>query len=281
MGGFELEPFIFQVTVSNNEIITLPFVEVLGVDFDCIVEWGDDNSNTILSHNDINRIHTYTTEGTYDISISGICPGFRVNNASIRNNIVSIIQFGTVGFRFLDFFGCNLLTTIPNGNPGLNTLVSVANFMRSTGITTIPADIFTFSPNILSFVDSFSFTNISSIPSALFDNNTVVQDFNSCFNGCINLTTIPSGLFDNNTEVINFGNTFRSCIGITSIPIGLFDNSPNVTTFEGVFRMPTTANALSGNAPELWTRIPIPAGTGAFRNCNNLTNFNDIPQDWK
>jgi len=281
MSGFEQEPFIFEVTVSNNETITLPFVEVSGVSFECTVDWGDSSSSTILAHNDINRIHTYTTAGTYPISISGICPGFRVNNASIRNNIISILQFGTVGFRFLDFFGCSLITTIPDGDVGFSNLLNVANFMRSTGITTIPANIFVFSPGLLSAVDAFSFTNITQIPSGLFNNNTVIQDFNSCFNGCVSLTEIPSTLFNNNTQAINFGNTFRSCINITSIPIGLFDSNQNVTTFEGVFRMPTTSNALTGNAPTLWTRIPEPAGTGAFRNCTGLDNFNIIPANWK
>jgi hypothetical protein len=50
-----------------------------------------------------------------------------------------------------------------------------------------------------------------------------------------------------------------------------------VTTFSQVYNMSSTSNALVGTAPELWNRVPTPAGTDAFRNCTGLTNFASIP----
>jgi hypothetical protein len=45
--------------------------------------------------------------------------------------------------------------------------------------------------------------------------------------------------------------------------------------------MPTPANSLTGNAPDLWNRTPAPLGTYAFRNCTGLTNYASIPVYWK
>jgi hypothetical protein len=45
--------------------------------------------------------------------------------------------------------------------------------------------------------------------------------------------------------------------------------------------MPSTSNAMSGTAPTLWLRPATPSGTAAFRNCEGLGNFNDIPSNFK
>lgn len=274
-------PFIFRVSVNNGEEITLPLFNAIGFPYNMVVDWGDGSTSTVTEFNSEDRIHQYQTAGSYEIAIYGNCPAFRVNNSPIRNNITEIIQFGDVRFRFLDFFGCSNITTLPPTTVGLSTLIDVSNFLRATGITTIPADIFSNSPNIIAFTDAFSFTQITSIPSTVFSQNVSAQSFNSTFNGCISLISIPSDLFVNNVNLLNLSSTFRSCISLTEIPSTLFDTNTNVNTFQNIFNMPTPTNALSGNAPELWLRVPIPNGLGAFRNCFGLTNYNDIPVDWK
>jgi hypothetical protein len=45
--------------------------------------------------------------------------------------------------------------------------------------------------------------------------------------------------------------------------------------------MSSTANALTGTAPELWLRTPTPAGTDAFNNCTGLANFASIPLNFR
>jgi hypothetical protein len=45
--------------------------------------------------------------------------------------------------------------------------------------------------------------------------------------------------------------------------------------------MSSTTNALTGTAPELWNRVPAPAGTDAFNNCFGLTNYASIPVNFK
>jgi hypothetical protein len=165
------------------------------------------------------------------------------------------------------------------GYRGLGNMISFSGFMRGTGITTIPSDIFSFSPLATTFSDIFSFTSITSIPSGLFTNNTQATSFGSAFSGCTLLNTYPSDLFDTNTSVLSFASTFRNCVALTQ-PLQ-FTNNTSVTIFDNVYNMPSTSNAMSGTAPTLWLRTPTPSGTAAFRNCTGLSNFAAIPSNFK
>lgn len=286
-GDEDILPFKIQVTISSpNTVFTLPLVNFGTFTPNISVGWGDGNTSTVTSITDSNRIHTYANVGVYEISIIGFMPGWKVNNnSSIRSLISGIIDFGRVGLRTLDFFGCSNITTIPAsstmeiGYEGLGEMVNFSGFMRGTGITTIPTDIFQLSPKAETFTDSFSFTSITTIPSGLFSQNTLASIFNSTFNGCVLLNSYPLDLFDNCPNAINFSSTFRNCRALTQ-PLQFTFNT-QVTTFSNIYNMSTTTNSMSGTAPTLWLRVPEPLGTAAFRNCIGLNNFNDIPTNWK
>jgi hypothetical protein len=151
--------------------------------------------------------------------------------------------------------------------------------MRNTGLTSIPSDLFAYSPNATTFTDTFTNTPITSIPTGLFDENTSATNFAACFSTCTSLSTVPSTLFDLNVNAISFASTFRNCYAITQ-PLQ-FTYNTSVSTFVNVYNMATTANAMTGTAPELWNRVPTPFGTDAFRNCINLSNYASIPTIWK
>jgi hypothetical protein len=279
-------PFVIRVQVTSGQAFTLPLVNFGAFTPNFTVNWGDGSENEVTSSTDTRRIHTYTTGGQYDIIITGFMPGWKVNNNSaIRNAIIQIIDFGRVGLRTLDFFGCINITSIPASSTmeveyrGLANMANFAGFMRGTGVTTIPTDIFSFSPNATTFSDIFSFTSITTIPSGLFNSNTSATSFASAFNGCTLLSSYSLNLFDNSPNVVNFSSTFRSCVSLTQ-PLQ-FNNNNLVTTFDNLYNMPSLSNAMSGTAPQLWTRTPTPSGTAAFRNCEGLGNFNDIPSNFK
>ena len=282
-------PFIFRITTTSaGTSFTLPIADYAGFSPNFTVNWGDGNTSSITSATDLDKTHTFSSAGTYDISISGLMPYFKVNNnASIRGLIVAIIQWGTVGLRTIDFYGCSNLTTIPGsaslslvgGYTGLANVVSFAGFMRNTGLISIPSDLFDYSPNATTFTDTFSNTPITSIPSGLFDTNVNATSFASCFFGCTSLNSVPLTLFDLNVNVISFLSTFRNCYSITE-PLQ-FTYNTSVTTFANVYNMATSSNAMTGTAPELWNRVPAPSGTDAFRNCLNLSNYASIPTIWK
>lgn len=284
-------PFVFRiVTTAPNTTFTVPLADYGGLSPSLTIAWGDStNSPLITSSASPDRIHTYASAGTYTITISGFMPGFRVdNNASIRSLITELVQWGIVGLRTVNFYGCVNLTSIPGsgslsgvgGYTGLAEVVSFASFMRGTRITSIPNDIFDYSPNATTFTDTFSgITTLTTVPSGLFDNVTLATTFASCFFACTALTTVPSDLFDLNTSVVNFSATFRNCLALTNIL--QFTNNTSVTIFNNVYNMSSSSNALTGNAPTIWLRSPLPAGTDAFNNCFGLSNYASIPSTFK
>lgn len=302
--GGDVRPFKFTIrTTASNQQFLLPLTAPGGKQPNVVVDWGDGSATTTITNaSSVDRYHTYSSANDYQITVSGYCPGFNVNNNSTYRSLYrSVDDWGQVSFEQIDFYGCNNLSTLPNDgnynatlNEGLNTVVRFDSTFRQTGITYIPAGLFDYATNVTSFTDTFLFcqgltspASNSGIPSGLFDNNIKVTNFSGTFNACLNLTTIPSGLFDNNTAVVNFSSVFRNCRKITSIPSNFFTYNQSVTTFSNAFNMATTANQLGGSTPqdlsgdEIWERTPRPTGTDCFAFCTGLTNFNSIDVDFK
>ena len=284
-------PFVFKITTTSaSTVFTTPLVDYGGLTPALYINWGDGSSSGLItSSSSSSRIHTYATVGTYTITISGFMPGFKVNNsASIRNLITELVQWGTVGLRTIDFYGCINLTSIPTssglgsvgGYTGLGEVINFTSLFQGTRISTIPSDLFAYSPKATTFANTFSSnTSITYVPSGLFDLVPLATSFASCFFSCTGLTTIPSTLFDKNTNAVNFSGTFYNCRALTTVL--QFTYNQNVTIFNNVYFMSSTTNALTGTAPEIWLRSPTPSGTAAFRNCTGLTNYASIPSNFK
>ena len=284
-------PFVFKVTTTTaNTVFTCPLTDFGGLTPNLVIDWGDGSSSPVITaSNSVNRVHTYVSAGTYTVTISGTMPGFQVNNnISIRNLITELVQWGTVGLRTVNFYGCINLTAIPGssslsgvgGYTGLIDVLNFSNFMNGTRITAIPSDIFDYSPNATIFASAFAtISTLTTVPSGLFDNVTSAVSFASCFFACTALTSVPSTLFDQNINVTTFSSTFRNCRALTNVLQFTFNT--NVSTFTQVYNMSSTSNALIGTAPEIWNRVPTPAGTDAFNNCTGLSNFASIPLNFK
>ena len=276
-----MEPFKFQLTVSAGQTYGLPLFSVAGTQPNIIVDWGDSSESTVTDVNDANRFHTYTSGGTYTVSIIGSLPGFRVDNDTYKLLYSAISEWGNVGLRSLNFYGCVNITSIPSATNGLSRVTQWNNTFRGTSITSIPSGLFAFSTSAYEFVDTFSFTKITSVPNNLFDNNTGVSSFASTFNACTSLISVPNELFRYNTTVINFSSTFRNNRALTNIPT--FQYNTNVSIFLNIFNMSSTNNGSSnwGTVEALWSRNPEPLGVNAFNNCTGVTNYNAIPINWK
>jgi hypothetical protein len=281
-GGGEILPFEFELTVGDNRLYELPIVTVDGTQPNIQVRWGDGSISPLIENvSDVERFHTYTSAGTYIVSVIGSLPGFRVDNSSYKLLYTNIINWGNVGLRSINFYGCTNITTIPAGADGLSRVTQFNNTFRNTGITSIPSDLFGSATSAQSFVDTFSFTRITTIPNNLFDSCINATSFSSTFNACTVLVSVPVELFRYNTKIINFSSTFRNNRALTNIPT--FQYNPNVTIFTNIFNMSSTTNGSSnwGNVEALWSRSPEPLGTAAFRNCTGITNYASIPVNWK
>jgi len=294
----QVRPFKFTIQItSNGTQFELPITAPNGKQPNITVSWGDaTGTSTIISNLSSERFHTYGAAGTYQVIVSGYCPGFSVGNEPLYKDLYkSVDDWGVVSFEEIDFYGCINLTALPSDvsnnailHDGLNSVKRFNSTFRQTGITIIPSGIFDYASNVSSFTNTFVFcTGITSIPSGLFDNNVVVTSFSGTFNALLNLTSIPTGLFDNNPLVINFESVFRNCRKIAGIPTEFFNGNQQVTTFSNAFNMATTSNLLAGvtpedaNGDEIFERASIPIGTNCFAFCSGLTNFASIPATFK
>ena len=195
--------FTTQWTVAGDataRTITLPLVQSRAegaLAYNCVVNWGDGSPlSTVTSYNDVNSVHTYASNGTYNVTITGTCEGWSFNGSGDVLKITSVVNWGSSnyfnGFKYLKngFKNCSNLTTLAPG-PILAS---------GTGILTD------------GFVYTFSATGITTVPVNLFDAHTSVTTsaFNNCFFNCASLATLPIDLFRYNTQASTFAfaNTF-------------------------------------------------------------------------
>ena len=86
-----------SVGSSGNKSINLPLFAD-GV-YNFVVDWGDGTSNTITAYNQPEKNHTYSSIGTYTITIKGICQGFQFQGGGDRLKILSILNWGDFQFK--------------------------------------------------------------------------------------------------------------------------------------------------------------------------------------
>ena len=127
---------------SDNKSINLPLLSD-GV-YNFVVDWGDGTSNTITAYNQPEKNHTYSSIGTYTITIKGVFQGFGFQGTGDRLKILSISNWGD--FEFKDsssgagyFLLCeNLDLSLVADIPNLGSCVDFEGCFNScTNITTI------------------------------------------------------------------------------------------------------------------------------------------------
>jgi hypothetical protein len=260
-----------------------------GFTYNMVVSWGDGTADsTVTAYNAASATHNYATGGTYQISITGTCGAFYINNGAVKLKLTKIIDWGSVGFTGLGlemaFYGCTNLTVIPSSPmPAAAGLTSLKYlFYGCTGLTSIPAGIFSNLTGITTFQGTFfNCTGLTgAIPTDLFRYNTAAYDyaFQSTFQGCNHLTgPIPADLFRYNTTVRNgaFIATFSGCAGLTSIPVDLFRYNTNARSFQNVFQ---NCSGLTGAIPTDLFRFNTLSTdfSFAFISCSGLAS---IPVD--
>ncbi|MFX1395974.1 MAG: BspA family leucine-rich repeat surface protein [Promethearchaeota archaeon] len=112
--------------VSNSSQIRLP-LEPSGK-YDFLVEWGDKTHDRIRSWNQLEVTHTYSSEGTYTVNITGIIIGWRFNNVGDQLKLLEIEHWGglRLGNSGSYFYGCNNL---------IITASDVLNLMGTTDLS--------------------------------------------------------------------------------------------------------------------------------------------------
>ena len=86
-----------SVGSSGNKSINLPLFSD-GV-YNFVVDWGDGTSNNITAYNQPEKNHTYSSIGTYTITIKGVFQGFGFQGTGDRLKILSISNWGDFEFK--------------------------------------------------------------------------------------------------------------------------------------------------------------------------------------
>ena len=247
-------------TTWNVAVGTLTIPSQAG-NYNCTVDWGDGTVPTV--HTTGSLSHTYSRSGMRQISITGQYTGFRLNNTAItRSRLYYIDEWGDVGFTSMQsaFFGCNNLSKLPN-SPIIGAH-NVTDFSRC-------------------FADCNS---LRIIPKGLFDDATSAVNFDVCFANC-RITSISDGLFVKCIKARQFSRCFVSCQ--MHLPSTMFNYEalaalefrPN---FDDCFTH-STGNVyfITGVAYPLWDYITITSRNNCYGGQTLLTNYNDIPSNWK
>ncbi len=302
--------FATEWTVSGDaegRTITLPLYN--SGTFNFTVYWGDGSSSEVLSFDSPNRIHTYSQDGVYEVQIVGECPAWSFNNAGDKLKITDIIYWGDNsrfgGFSHLagGFYGATNIKSLGEGKIiAKGTLVSLYQAFRGLSkISYIPEGLFDNCTNLTSngFRETFyGCSSLTSIPTDLFRYNTLVSTsgFHSTFYGCSSLTSVPEELFRYNINVSTYGfyRTFYGCNKLQLNPWIFYADGEQNTRFldrdsdfgDVFYRWSFTGT--QGTAPDLWNcdfGSGTPNRSGAFlgggNNVSSLTNYNDIPSNWK
>jgi len=204
----------FKMTVdttqagSASDTFILPARD-LGT-YSATVDWGDGSTSEITTYNDADLSHTYSTSGTYQVSITGTFPAIYFNNGGDKNKLISIDQWGDLGWISMlsSFYNCSNLSLSSGSITGADEVTDFSNTFRGTPLT--------------------------SLPTGLFDNCSKAENFSFCFRDCLSLSSLPTGLFDNCPEATSFIFAFRAA-PLTTLPAGLFHNNTKATNFAACF----------------------------------------------
>jgi hypothetical protein len=243
---------------STSTQVKLP-LESTGT-YNFIVDWGDNTTpDNITTWNAAAVTHTYSTAGTYIITIKGILIGFSFGSiantaTSDKLKIMSISAWGPLrlGNSGAYFAGCTNIT--------LNTITDILNL---TGTTTLAS----------MFLECRSITTVGRMNEW---NLSGVTKLNSMFGISVTSGTIGAGVFNQNigawdvSNVDDFNNMFRFT--------ALFNNgdSPDIQNWnvssaismEGMFSRANRFNQPIAN----WERS-TPGNTSTLANVTNMANM--------
>lgn len=284
--------FTFIVELPDALDFTLPIVYGGGgYVHDFIVDWDDGSSpSSITSYDDSEATHSYSSSGTYAITMTGRCEYFDFlsdDTTSSRDYVTQLVEFtGDMGFKVLNFSYCAGLTAVVSLGT-LDALTTASNmFSNCTTLETIPSNLFAGCRNVEDF--DYTFANcqaLSSIPADLFKYNTRVTTFKGTFGWCYNFpSTMPTDLFRYNTLVTSFyelttfcpidtipDDTFRYNVLVTDFSY-VFDHKETLVTIpENLFKYNTLATNFTGAFAENYALENVPADL--FQYNTLATNF--------
>jgi surface protein len=113
-GNADAMKLVFNTNLSSGTTIALPLFGTVNV----TVDWGDGTTEAVSEAG--NKEHTYSSEGTYTVSINGTLTQFGNGSPYTgADKITKVINFGNIGLVSLigAFYGASNLTEVPTSIP--------------------------------------------------------------------------------------------------------------------------------------------------------------------
>lgn len=132
-------PFVFTINTALGTGASFLFPLKSGYNHDFVADMGDGNEVVYSGDGSTPPSYSYSIDGTYQISVSGICESWSFANTGDKLKPISVNQWGDVGFTYLNlgFDFCSNLTSIPDGTGSevFKNILLAQRMFRGTKIT--------------------------------------------------------------------------------------------------------------------------------------------------
>jgi len=205
------------------------------MNFDFVVDWGDGQSDHITSFNDLAKTHTYSTNGTYSIKMTGLIEGFgTITNefdwsytTEDYEKIITVDEISYTGLKECDFMfsDCGNLTSVNNVSGDWNNHITNMGylFQNCESLTTLDVSNWNIS-NVTNISNMFS--SCSSLATLDLSNWNVsnVNDVRYMFDNCSSLATLDVSNWDV-SNVSDMLGMFNGCSSLATLNVSNWDVS--------------------------------------------------------
>lgn len=275
-------------SISGTRQVVLPFTD--GAILNCTVHWGDGTSNEYnytVGAGFQKPSYTYTTNGTYTLTITGSFTGwsfgaaFGVTPHISRTYLRTISYYGGLSLSpsGSHFQGCTNLTTLPTttGFGTLNLPTNCSNMFdgcttfTGTGILSLIPNLVTNMSSMFSNCTAFTGANLFAIP-----NGIGLLNMSNMFSGCTDFTGNNNLSNWDVQDVTDMSGMFFNCEKFTGINLFAISGSNGLlmnSMFSGCKLFIGSANLST------WDVKNVTDMTRMFFNCEKFTGEHlfDIP----
>lgn len=127
--------YVQEITVEEGDLTyTIPCGDIGA--YDALIDYGDNNVESVTSFNDSNLSHTYGKAGTYLVQITGSLPHIKFNNSGDKDKIIDIKQFGDIEILSweLSYYGCSNLVMSATDTPNSSNVTNMNSMMRDCNV---------------------------------------------------------------------------------------------------------------------------------------------------
>lgn len=148
---------------STSTQVKLPLES--GGTYNFFVNWGDGSTDNITAWDQAEATHTYSSAGTYTVTIRRKCKGWRFNNTGDRLKLLDISSWGPVNLGNANgyFYGAE------------NLAITATDILDLSGTTTL-RNAFRAATNFNSNIGAWDVSNITDMSVMFFDTTLFNQD---------------------------------------------------------------------------------------------------------